>query len=133
VVLGDFNAIPGATQFLEPLVSGKSAGGRGGGLDWDRSSLADAQPRHNGSGSERYTWRDDLDRFAPGMLDRVFYSDSVLTSVNQFVLDTTEMSYENLVSAGLRSIDVMSDPQTGVHDHFPVVIDVVLRPDGRRR
>ena len=134
IVLGDFNAIAGATLFVDVIASGRriAPGERPEALDWDHSSLTDAQPRHNASGSERYTWRDDLDRFPPGMLDRILYSDSVLASVNQFVLDTTAMSYAELVSAGLRSIDVMRDPQAGIHDHFPLVIDVVLRP-GRRR
>lgn len=136
IVLGDFNAIPGATLFVDALVSGRpvyAATESAEGLDWDRSSLTDAQPRHNASGSERYTWRNDLDRFQPGMLDRILYSDSVLASVNQFVLDTTAMSYDELVRAQLRAIDVMLDPQTGVHDHFPLVIDTVLWQDPERR
>ena len=136
IVLGDFNAIAGATLFVDIIALGKpihlAPGERAEGLDWDRSRLTDALPHHNGKGPERYTWRDDLDRFPPGVLDRILYSDSVLASVNQFVLDTTAMSYGELVGAGLRSIDVMRDPQAGIHDHFPVVIDVVLRP-GRRR
>jgi endonuclease/exonuclease/phosphatase family metal-dependent hydrolase len=137
IVLGDFNAIAGATSFVEAIVSGRAAyataGGRTEGLDWDRSPLTDARPHHNASGSERYTWRNDLDRFPPGILDRILFSDSVLSSINQFVLDTTAMTYRELVGAGLRAIDVMRDPQTGIHDHFPLVIDVVLRPDRRRR
>ena len=136
IVLGDFNAIAGASMFVDLIASGSAARGAGGrteGLDWDRSPLTDARPLHNGSGSDRYTWRNDLEPFAPGMLDRIVYSDSVLTSVNQFVLDTTAMSYGELVGVGLRAIDVMLDPQTGIHDHFPLVIDVVRRPDRRRR
>jgi endonuclease/exonuclease/phosphatase family metal-dependent hydrolase len=136
IVLGDFNAIPGATSFLDIFVSPKAddvpAGARGDGLDWDRTSLSDALPRHNASGSQRYTWRNDLEGFPPGILDRILYSDSVLTSVNQFVLDTTEMSYRDLVGAGLRAIDVMRDPQAGIHDHFPLVIDVAVRSERRR-
>jgi len=87
----------------------------------------DARPHHNSSRSEVYTWRNDLERFPPGMLDRILYSDSVTASVNQFVLDTTAMSYEELVGHGLRSIDVMLDPQAGIHDHFPLVIDLKIR------
>jgi endonuclease/exonuclease/phosphatase family metal-dependent hydrolase len=131
IVLGDFNAIAGATSFIDAIVSGKAAypaaAGRVDGLDWDRSPLTDAQPRHNGTGSARYTWRNDLDRFPPGMLDRILYSDSVLASVNAFVLDTTEMTYDELVRARLRAIDVMRDPQAGIHDHFPLVIDLAVR------
>jgi endonuclease/exonuclease/phosphatase family metal-dependent hydrolase len=130
VVIGDFNAITGATLFVDAIVSGRApyeTGGPAERPDWDRTALTDAQPRHNGSGTDRYTWRNDVDRFPPGILDRIFYSDSVLRSVNQFVLDTTVMSYRELVDAGLRSIDVMRDPQAGIHDHLPVVIDFVPR------
>jgi endonuclease/exonuclease/phosphatase family metal-dependent hydrolase len=136
MVLGDLNAIAGATSFLDILIKGRtngaSAARSGNGLDWDRSALVDALPLHNASGTERYTWRNDLERFPPGILDRILYSDSVLASVNQFVLDTTAMSHRDLVSAGLRAIDVMRDPQAGIHDHFPLVIDVAARPERRR-
>ena len=131
VVLGDFNAIDGGTRFVDAIAAASvvspASGGRTEGLDWDRSALTDALPRHNSIGANRYTWRDDLDRFPPGILDRVLYSDSVLTSVNQFVLDTAAMAHDELVKAGLRSIDVMRDPQAGIHDHYPVVIDLVPR------
>ena len=91
----------------------------------------DALPLHNASGVERYTWRNDLERYQPGILDRIIYSDSVLSSVNQFVLDTTTMSHHDLFGAGLRTIDVMRDPQAGIHDHFPLVIDLAVRPERR--
>jgi hypothetical protein len=32
----------------------------------------------------------------------------------------------------LRTIDVMRDPQAGIHDHLPVVIDLVVRQKRRR-
>jgi endonuclease/exonuclease/phosphatase family metal-dependent hydrolase len=136
VLLGDFNAIPGGEAFLDGLASrGVSAksGGAPEGLDWDRSSLTDALPHHNVSGSDLYTWRNDLDRFPPGVLDRILYSDSILTSVNQFVLDTTSLSYADLAASRMRTIDVMRDPRAGIHDHFPVVIDFVLRKDGKAK
>ena len=130
IVLGDFNSIDGG-RFVDAIAAANTVLGTDGrrreGLDWDRSSLTDALPRHNAAGSQRYTWRDDLDRFPPGILDRVVYSDSVLTSVNQFVLDTTTMSYDQLVKANLRTIDVMRDPQAGIHDHYPVVVELVPR------
>jgi hypothetical protein len=60
--------------------------------------------------------------------------DCVLTSVTQFVLDTTAMSYDGLARAHLRAIDVIRDPQTGIHGHFPLVIDAILsRGLGRRQ
>jgi endonuclease/exonuclease/phosphatase family metal-dependent hydrolase len=134
IVLGDFNAIAGRALFVDAIASDRVANttGRREAPDWDGSALTDAQPHHNLSGSERYTWRDDLDRYPPGILDRILYSDSVLASVKQFVLNTTAMSYSELVSAGLRTIDVMRDPQAGIHDHFPLVIDVAVRQNRRR-
>jgi endonuclease/exonuclease/phosphatase family metal-dependent hydrolase len=133
LILGDFNAIPGGAAFVDAIASGTvtpTAAGTGDGLDWDDSSLTDAQPHHNVSGSDVYTWRNDLEPFPPGALDRILYSDSILSSVNQFVLDTTTMSYADLVGTGLRTIDVMRDPRAGIHDHFPLVIDLVIRKDG---
>jgi len=132
IILGDFNAIPGDTAFVDDLVAGRTADGRIAPPDWDNSALTDARPRHNASGTERYTWRNDLEPFPPGILDRIIYSDSVLASVNQFVLDTTALRQATLRSAGLRAIDTMRDPQTGIHDHYPVVIDVVTRPGVRK-
>lgn len=133
VLLGDFNAIPGGEGFVDGLAAGDVAAPSGRtavGLDWDHSSLTDALPHHNVSGADLYTWRNDLDRFPPGILDRILYSDSVLSSVNQFVLDTTALSYADLTATGMRTIDVMRDPRAGIHDHFPLVIDFVLKKDG---
>jgi endonuclease/exonuclease/phosphatase family metal-dependent hydrolase len=133
IILGDFNAIPGDTAFIDDLVAGRRRDGTIAPLDWDQSPLTDARPRHNASGPERYTWRNDLEPFPPGVLDRIIYSDSVVTSVNQFVLDTTALRQATLRSAGLRAIDTMRDPQVGIHDHYPVVIDVVVRAGVRKR
>ena len=128
IVLGDFNAIAGATAFVDDLVAGRTGRSTSAeGPDWDRSPLTDAQPSHNATGSDRHTWRNDREPFPPGMLDRIVYSDSVLTSLNQFVLDTTTMSNSQLAAARLRAVDVMRDPQAGIHDHFPLVIDVGVR------
>lgn len=135
VILGDFNAIPGATGFVDAIVQGlerQPDGDVASGLDWDGTPLTDARPVHNGAGTEIYTWRNDLEEYPSSALDRIFYSDSVLTSVNQFVLDTMEMSEAELAAAGLRSGDVMSSPGEGVHDHLPLVIDVVPKPQPSR-
>jgi hypothetical protein len=50
-----------------------------------------------------------------------------------FVLDTTALSYVDLTASRMRAIDVMLDPQARIHDHFPLVIDFVLRKDGPAR
>jgi endonuclease/exonuclease/phosphatase family metal-dependent hydrolase len=136
IILGDFNAIPGGATFVDAIVSGNASptapAEPTNGLDWDRSALTDARPRHNVSRSEVYTWRNDREPFPPGALDRILYSDSVLASVNQFVLDTTVMSDAELAGAGLRASDVMRDPKAGIHDHLPLVIDLVIRQDKPR-
>ena len=133
IVLGDLNAIPEGSTFVDEIVAATataSDGAAGGGLDWDGSALTDARPHHNVAQAEVYTWRNDLEPYPPGALDRILYSDSVVASVNQFVLDTMAMSFEQLTASGLRAIDVMCDPQLGIHDHFPLVIDLVPRKNG---
>ena len=130
VVLGDFNAVPGATAFLRRMTVGTidpATGQAREGLDWDGSRLIDALPHHNRSRPQTYTWRNDTLRYPPSALDRILYSGSVLTSVNQFVLNTTVMSKAELAAAGLRADDVMLDPDRGIHDHYPVVIDLTVR------
>ena len=101
--------------------------------DWDESDLADALPRHNGAGEDVYTWRDDTQKFDPGALDRILYTDSVISVENAFVLNTTTMTDEELAAAGLKAGDVMMDPETGRYDHLPLVVDISFHgvPTGR--
>jgi len=131
MILGDLNAVPGLTGFLDNLLAGRlsrETGAPAAGVDWDGSGLTDAHPSHNGSGPDAYTWRNDHDRFAPSALDRLLYSDSVLHVVNAFVLDTTTMSAADLDRSGMRAADVMRDSGAGIHDHLPIVVDFTLLP-----
>ena len=129
LILGDVNAVPGLTGFLDGLLAGQVSGAPApSGFDWDGSAIADVHPPHNASGMERYTWRNDRDKFPPSALDRVLYSDSVLRVRHAFVLDTTTMSPAELDRSGMRAADVMRDPAAGVHDHLPIVVDFTPAP-----
>jgi endonuclease/exonuclease/phosphatase family metal-dependent hydrolase len=132
VILGDFNVYDtDPARHLQTLLSGdilnEARFGPDLNPDWDASSLAEALPSHNGLGGEHYTWRDDSSTFAPGTLDRILFSDSVLVVENTFILNTTLFSEAELLQSGLRANDVVLDPQIGYYDHLPLVMDVLLR------
>jgi len=127
VVAGDMNLVGGANQ-LETLLAGaivyEETYGASRPADWDGTPLADADPRHAG-GAENYTWRSAKDSFAPGKLDYIVFSDSVLELGNAFVLATEELGRADLERYGLRRNDTLE-----ASDHLPVVAD--LTPIGER-
>lgn len=120
VVAGDMNLVGRARQ-VRTLVAGEivdeETHGRSGPLDWDGTPLADSEPRHVG-GHDSFTWRDARSSFAPGKLDYVVYSDSVLRLGNAFVLATEELPASVLERYGLRPGDTLA-----ASDHLPVVAD----------
>jgi len=135
IVLGDFNVYDTDPAYhLTTLLSGDIVNEDEYGPDimpdWDNTDLADAMPRHNAVGEDFYTWRDDTQDFNSGVLDRILYTDSVITLDNAFVLNTTIMAEAELDAAGLEAGDVMLDPRTGRYDHLPLVADIVFR-DGQ--
>ena len=131
VILGDLNVIDVPSPSLRTLLTGDIADQRQFGADmmpdWDGSDLLDVLPRQLGSATESYTWRDDTQRFPSGALDRVLLTDSVATAADAFVLNTTIMSADDLHRYGLRRDDVMLDPAKGIHDHLPIVVDLIVR------
>mgnify|MGYP003681948515 CR=1 FL=1 len=138
IVLGDFNVYDTDPAYqLTTLLTGDIAdeGTYGPDIppDWDGTDLADALPRHNASGEDTYTWRDDTQPYNPGVLDRILYTDSVIRVDNAFVLNTTIMSESALDATVLEAGDEMLDPEMGNYDHLPLVVDVILRsaPDQR--
>jgi endonuclease/exonuclease/phosphatase family metal-dependent hydrolase len=129
VVLGDLNVYDtDPAHHLTTLLSGdiENEDRYGQDLlpDWDETGLADALPHHNGVGEDVYTWRDDTQEFNPGALDRILYTDSVISVENAFVLNTMIMTEEALEAVGLKAGDVVLDPETGRYDHLPLAIDV---------
>jgi hypothetical protein len=134
VILGDMNVIDDPALYLRTLLTGDIADERHYGADfrpdWDGTDLTDAYPSQNGAGRLHYTWRNDTQRFPPGALDRILFTDSVLEAVNSFVLNTTTMSKAELREAGMLRTDVHRDPRRDIHDHMPVVVDFVVRRSG---
>jgi endonuclease/exonuclease/phosphatase family metal-dependent hydrolase len=98
--------------------------------DWDGTALTDALPRHNATGEDTYTWRDDTQEFNPGVLDHILFTDSVLSVEHAFVLNTLVMTEADLEAAGLQAADVLLDLQAGRYDHLPLVVDVAPRAAG---
>ncbi len=131
LLLGDFNVYQSdpvdPTLHLTTLLTGNIADEETFGADirpdWDGSNLAEVKPRHNAREKEWYTWRNDSERFPPGALDRIIYSDSVMTVRHSFVLNTTTMTADQLARSGLRSNDVLKGGEPGEFDHLPMVVD----------
>ena len=136
VVAGDFNIVGGPGP-IDTVVCGdiqdEKTYGADSPPDWDGTCNADLHPRHNATGSEDFTWRDDTTRFEPGRLDYMIYTDSVMIAVHSFILNTTVMTQDALDAAGLRKTDVVLQPP-GQFDHLPLVADFRLIdpnvPDG---
>lgn len=120
VVAGDMNLVGGSRQvrtLLEGAIVYEETFGPSHSPDWDGTPLADANPRHAG-GAANFTWRDARGSFAPGKLDYIVYSDSVLELGNAFVLATEELAPDVLARYGLRVGDTLE-----ASDHLPVVAD----------
>jgi endonuclease/exonuclease/phosphatase family metal-dependent hydrolase len=131
VVMGDLNVIDQPSPSLNTLLSGvatePAAVGAAAPPHHSGLQLRDILPHHNDQpGADTYTWRDDTTAYPPGALDRILYSDGDMHVGRAFVLDTMSMSEDDLHRYGLRATDVMRDPARGIHDHLPLVADLIL-------
>lgn len=121
VVAGDFN-IYGATEPEATLMTGQIQDTETFGPpvrgDWDGFNLTDAIPLDPFTGNPN-TWRSS-DSQPGSRLDRFVYTGSVIESANSFVLNTLNMSNDQLHAAGLQRDDTTTD---GTSDHLPVVAD----------
>jgi endonuclease/exonuclease/phosphatase family metal-dependent hydrolase len=124
-VVGDLNIVESLAP-LNTLLSGdivnEATFGSDSPPDWDGSSLADAHPLHNVAGPADYTWWNGPDSFAPGRLDYVLYTDSVIAVSQSFVLNTVTMTPAQRAVSGLLQYDVANSPPDNF-DHLPLVVD----------
>ena len=133
VILGDMNAVPNASMApFETLISGDIADeetfGPDYSIDWDGTDMTDARPSHNALDREYYTWRNDDLPFTPSALDRILYTDSVMSVRRRFVLNTMTLSLDELANLSLQKSDVLYDGNPRYYDHLPLVVDFEIRP-----
>jgi len=136
LVVGDLNIIniPSVLDPLGTLLTGDIFNERWFGADsapdWDGTSMADAHPLHNASGPDDYTWRNDISQFAPGRLDYILYTNSVLRTANRFVLNTVDMTSDERLATELSEFDITVDLAGVTYDHLPLVTDFRLIKPG---
>jgi endonuclease/exonuclease/phosphatase family metal-dependent hydrolase len=126
IVAGDLNIVGGfgpVRTLLEGDIADEATYGLDTPPDWDNTPFTDLRPRHNVVGADDYTWRDDNDRWPPGRLDFIIYSDSVLEPAHSLVLNTVSLSDLDLQAAGLQRFDVTADDAGRTFDHLPLVAD----------
>ncbi|NOX59855.1 MAG: hypothetical protein GXP29_13500 [Planctomycetes bacterium] len=122
VVLGDFNMV-GGPQPEDTITTGNIQDEGMYGVDvsgdWDVSDITNLMPADPFTG-DTFTWQGS-GQFAPSALDRIFYTDSIITVANSFILNTNTMTGSALAAAGLQSGDTLASNSS---DHLPVVVDL---------
>ena len=122
---GDMNLVGYVEQYLTILngtISNTSQYGEGGFPDWDDTPISDVICRLTERTSS-HTWRKNITNlepgeYAPGRLDFIFYSNSVLNVTKSYTLATREISPEVLIQNGLDVDDTYISS-----DHLPIVSD----------
>lgn len=124
MIIGDLNLV-GYAQQLTTLLSGQivNTGQFGPPFipDWDGTDFSDLLPRSVDL-PMYFTWFSETSSFSPGRLDFMIYSDSVIESLQQFVLFTASLPLDTLNAYGLLAEDAAS-----ASDHLPVVGDFVVQ------
>jgi len=120
MILGDMNFVGFASQ-VNSLKTGDISNNNTYGpdfeMDWDGSELTDLAPRTTGTSSS-FTWYNPNGSFSAGRLDYLLYTDAVLETNNNYVLNTTQLSESELQENGFNANDVLI-----ASDHFPIVSD----------
>ncbi len=124
ISLGDFNLVGGPqpeNTILTGNIQDQDMYGPDVKGDWDVSDLTNLMPADPFTG-DTFTWQGNQ-TFPPSALDRFFYTDSVVTVANKFILNTNTMTPAALAAAGLAAGDTL--PQN-TSDHLPILMDVRL-------
>ncbi|MFQ5490582.1 MAG: endonuclease/exonuclease/phosphatase family protein, partial [Phycisphaerae bacterium] len=128
IALGDFNLVGGPqpeTTILTGNIQDTGTYGPAVKGDWDGSNLTNLNPLDPFTG-DNFTWQGS-GSFNPSPLDRMFFTDSVMTVANSFVLNTDTMTATALTNAGLQAGDTLP---SNTSDHLPIVLDMRLSAAG---
>jgi exonuclease III len=125
VIVGDMNLV-GLKQQQTTLVTGDIVNtniyGEAFLPDWDSTYFADTKPPTTHMPST-FTWYNEGSSYAPGRLDYVVYTNSIMESKNNYSLFTKALPQDSLSLYNLQSDDV-----TSVADHLPVIVDFSFPP-----
>lgn len=120
VLVGDLNLVGRFRQY-ETLRSGDIENNAGFGPDtppdWDGGPWTELEPRHPSS-LFTFTWDDDGSSYAPGKLDYIFYTASVLEVTQDLVVDPRQISPGQRQRLGLNESDARV-----ASDHLPRFAD----------
>ena len=121
--VGDFNFV-GYREQIETVSVGdiqdEATYGIDHPLDWDGTAITDLFSRHTHK-RMAYTWRSDGSSFNPGKLDYVLYTDSNLSILNHFVLNTLAMP-----DSVLNEWELEADDTNEASDHLPRIVDFMV-------
>ncbi|HHE64921.1 MAG TPA: endonuclease/exonuclease/phosphatase family protein, partial [Bacteroidetes bacterium] len=125
VIVGDMNLV-GYKQQQTTLITGDIVNTNIYGNkfipDWDSTYLMDTKPPTTNSPAT-FTWYNEGSSFAPGRLDYIVFTNSVIDLQNSFVLFTNELPQDSLDKYNLIFDDV-----TRASDHLPTVADFDFNP-----
>ena len=121
--VGDFNFV-GYREQIETVTAGniQDEGNYGSDfpLDWDGTAITDLFSRHTHK-RMAYTWRSDGSSFNPGKLDYVLYTNSNLSILNHFVLNTLAMP-----DSTLNEWELEAEDTNEASDHLPRIVDFMV-------
>ena len=89
-------------------------------LDWDGTAITDLFSRQTHK-RMAYTWRSDGSSFNPGKLDYLLYTDSNLSILNHFVLNTLVMP-----DSVLNEWELEAEDTNEASDHLPIIVDFMV-------